>query len=126
MPVVISSAVRRCAAAFSLVTALAVAALVTAGPAAADTPEPKPGGWDPKPDVDALEAWLLFVGVPVLFFLVITALYVGPALARGENLNPAKVAGPDNQWIGGPRKSAGELAGPDGEGSAAGGAGGSW
>lgn len=120
----ISSALRRCAAAVSLVAFLGLS-IALAGPASADTPEPRPGGWEPKPDVDALEAWLLLGGVPLLVMLVIIALYVGPALAKGENLSPVNRE-PANEWIGGPRKAAGELADPDGEGSAAGGAGGSW
>ncbi|WP_141014119.1 hypothetical protein [Nocardioides sambongensis] len=121
----ISTAVRRCATtALSFATLVGVS-LLLAGPASADTPMPKPGGWEEKPPVDTVEWLLLFVGIPLLMMLVITALIVGPALARGETLNPAKRE-PDTQWIGGPRKSAGELAGPDGEGSKAGGAGGSW
>ncbi|TIC87435.1 hypothetical protein E8D34_09905 [Nocardioides sp. GY 10113] len=121
----ISSAVRRSAAALSLLTLVGVGFVLAAGPASADTPLPSDGGWEPKPDIDHLEVWLLFVGVPLLAFVLISAVFIAPALARGETINPAKRA-PEEQWLGGPSKEAGELAAPDGEGSAAGGAGGSW
>lgn len=121
----ISTAVRRCATAVLSLATLVGVSLLLAGPAAADTPMPKPGGWEENPETDPVQWLLLFVGVPLLLMLVITALYVGPPLARGEKLNPAKQE-PDQQWIGGPRKSAGELAAPDGEDSKAGGAGGTW
>ncbi|MEQ6901273.1 hypothetical protein [Nocardioides sp. YIM 152588] len=121
----ISTAVRRSAAAFSLLTLLGVGFVLAAGPASADTPQPLPGSWEPKPEIDHLEVWLLFIGIPVLGFLIVSAIFIAPALARGESINPAKRAS-ETQWIGGPRKEAGELAAPDGEDSAAGGAGGSW
>lgn len=121
----ISSVLRRSATALLVVAVLGATTVLTAGAAVADTPEPRPGGWEPKPEIDVLEAWLLLGGVPLLVLVVITAMFVGPALARGESLHPTKRE-PASQWIGGPRKSAGELAEPDGEGSAAGGAGGSW
>ena len=120
-----STAVRRVLAALSLVGTSALLVLVTAGSASADTPEPRPGNWEPKPDIDVLEALLLLGGVPLLVLIVVTALFVGPALARGEDLSPNALE-LENQWLGGPRKSAGELAAPDAEGSKAGGAGGSW
>jgi len=103
----------------------ALLVLATAGPASADTPEPRPGDWEPKPEVDVLEALLILGGIPLLVFVVITLLYVAPALARGEDLSP-DAREPENQWLGGPRKSAGQLAAPDAEDSKAGGAGGNW
>lgn len=111
-----------------MLTSLAAGALlliVTAGPASADTPEPRPGSWESKPDVDDLQALLLLGGVPLLVFVVITLLFVAPALARGEDLSPDALE-PENQWLGGPRKSGRELAAPDAPDSKAGGAGGSW
>lgn len=120
-----STAVRRLLVALSAVGVSALLAIATAGPASADTPEPRPGNWELKPDVDALEALLFLGGVPLLVFIVVTLLYVAPALSRGEDLSPGALQ-PENQWLGGPRKSAGELAAPDAEGSKAGGAGGSW
>ena len=119
-----STVVRRLLALCSLVAASVLLVLAGAGSASADTPEPRPGSWEPKPDVDVLQAFLVLGGIPVLTFLVITLLYVAPALARGEDLSPDALE-PENQWLGGPRKAAGELAGPDTEDSKAGGAGGS-
>jgi hypothetical protein len=109
----------------SLVGVSALLVLASAGTASADTPEPRPGSWEPKPDIDVLEAFLLLGGIPLLVMVVITLLFVGPALARGEDLSPDAMAR-ENQWLGGPRKAAGELAAPDSEDSKAGGAGGSW
>lgn len=120
-----STVVRRLLALCSLVAASVLLVLAGAGSASADTPEPRPGSWEPKPDVDVLQAFLVLGGIPVLTFLVITLLFVAPALARGEDLSPDALE-PENQWLGGPRKAAGELAGPDTVDSKAGGAGGSW
>ncbi|WGX95297.1 hypothetical protein [Nocardioides sp. L-11A] len=124
-----STAVRRLIAVCSLVGVSALLVVAGAGSAVADTPEPRPGNgaasWEPKPDIDVLNAWLYLGGVPLLVFIVITLLYVAPALARGENLGITALE-PESQWLGGPRKAAGELAAPDSEDSKAGGAGGSW
>ncbi|MBM9460726.1 hypothetical protein JK386_12500 [Nocardioides sp. zg-536] len=120
-----STVVRRLLAVCSLLGVSALLVLTSAGSASADTPEPRPGSWEPKPEIDLLQALLLFGGIPLLVFVVITLLYVGPALARGENLSPNALQA-ENEWLGGPRKSAGELAAPDSEDSKAGGAGGSW
>ncbi|GAB4011525.1 hypothetical protein [Nocardioides ultimimeridianus] len=117
----IRTAVRRSAAVFALTTAL----VASGGAAFADTPVPG-GGWETKPPVNDLHAWLIFVGIPVLLMLVIAALVLAPALARGERLFYAGDPEPEGQWLGGPRKAVGELAQPDTEDSAAGGAGGTW
>ena len=109
----------------SLAGASALLVLASAGSASADTPEPRPGSWEPKPDVDVLHAFLILGGIPLLVLVVITLLFVAPALARGEDLSPNALE-PENQWLGGPRKAAGELAAPDSEDSKAGGAGGTW
>jgi len=108
------------------VTLFGVALAVAGGPASADTPVPG-HGWESKPPVNDLHAWLLFVGVPVLVLLVISAFVLAPALVRGETLfYRDQASATEGQWLGGPRKAAGELAEPDTEDSAAGGAGGTW
>jgi hypothetical protein len=101
-----------------LAGALVVAA---AAPAGADVPE----GWSDPAGVDPVEAVLLLVGVPLLIFLVITALVVIPGLIKGERFTPGGQATED-QWFGGPRSGTAELPAPDGEGSKAGGASGRW
>ena len=72
-----------------------------------------PVGWNPDPeDVDMVHALLLLAGVPLLLFLGITLAVYVPSLVRGESIAPgAPVV--ENQWLGGPRTPAGELAGPD-------------
>lgn len=109
----------------SLVGVSALLVLVTAGTASADTPEPRPGSWEPKPDIDLMHGFLVLGGIPLLVFVVIVLLYVGPALARGEDLS-VNALEPENQWLGGPRKAHAELAAPDAHDSKAGGAGGQW
>lgn len=129
MRLVTSTAVRRLLAVCSLVGVSALLVVAGAGSASADTPEPRVGNgaasWQAKPDIDVLHAWLYLGGVPLLVFVVITLLFVAPALARGEDLSLDALE-PENQWLGGPRKAAGELAAPDSDDSKAGGAGGSW
>jgi hypothetical protein len=90
-----------------------------------------PVGWSPDPeDVDKLQAVLLLGGVPLLLFVGITLAVYVPSLVRGESIAPGSPT-VENQWLGGPRTSAGELAGP-GAGSAdeqdpdSGGASGRW
>lgn len=120
-----TSTARRLRLLCSLAGVSVLLVLAGAGSASADTPEPRPGGWEPKPDVDVVQAFLVLGGIPLLAFIVITLLFVAPALARGEDLSPDALE-PENQWLGGPRKAAGQLAGPDTADSKAGGAGGSW
>ena len=100
---------------------LGAASVVLAAPASADVPE----YWEEPAKVDKLEAILLLGGVPLLLMVVITFLVYAPSVARGERIAPGH-AGTENQWLGGPRKSAGELAGPDTDDSQAGGASGRW
>ncbi len=90
-------------------------------PAAAEVPT----GWSDPDPVDPVFVLLVAVGLPLLGALVITAMVYGPPLARGERVAPGAPE-VENQWLGGPRKATGELAGPDGEGSQAGGASGRW
>lgn len=116
-----SPVVRRAlAAAIAVPVALALT-VVLAGPAAAGTPE----SWPESDQVDFVSMILLFVGVPLLVFVLVAALVLGPSLARGESISPGANE-QESQWIGGPRKATGELAAPDAEGSQAGGAGGRW
>jgi hypothetical protein len=117
----VTTFVRRLSGTVSLVWLLALAGLALAGPAAADTPE----GWPEEESIDMLQMLLVLGGIPLLVFVVVFVLVFGPSLARGESL-PGAGHEPEDQWIGGPRKTAGELAAPDAEGSKAGGAGGSW
>ncbi|MDO3394788.1 hypothetical protein QWJ41_03585 [Nocardioides sp. SOB44] len=101
--------------------AAGVAVVLSAAPAAADVPE----GWSDPAAVDPLGWLLVLVGLPVLGVLVLTALVYGPPLARGERVAPGAPA-VENQWIGGPRRATGELAGPDGDDSQAGGSSARW
>jgi hypothetical protein len=121
LTVVTSTVVRRLLAAVASAALALSAVVVTALPASADTPE----GWPEEEAIDLVEVLLVFGGIPLLIFVVIMALIYGPPLARGESVRPG---GPEveSQWLGGPRKSAGELAAPDSEDSKAGGAGGRW
>lgn len=95
--------------------------IATAAPAAADTPE----GWPEEPSIDVVEMLLILGGIPLLVVLAVVALIYGPPLARGESVRPGGEQ-LESQWLGGPRRSAGELAAPDTEDSKAGGAGGRW
>jgi hypothetical protein len=90
-----------------------------------------PVGWNPDPeDVDKLQAVLLLGGVPLLLFVGITLAVYVPSLVRGESLSPGAPA-VENQWLGGPRTTAGELSAPESAGAEsadpeAGGASGRW
>jgi hypothetical protein len=95
--------------------------LALAAPAGASVPE----GWDEPASVDKLGMILLLGGVPLLLAVLIAIGVYVPALARGERVAPGAPQ-VENQWLGGPRKSAGELAGPDSADSQAGGASGRW
>lgn len=98
---------------------LAATSVVLAGPASADVPQ----GWPDTAPVNPMHVILVLVGIPVLLFVVIVALVYLPAMLRGEDVTPGG-ATVEDQWLGGPRKTAGELAGPATEISSAGGAGG--
>lgn len=97
--------------------------VASGGPAGADVPEFW-GGSQAEP-VDPWHAVLLLVGVPLLLFVVITAIVVIPGVVRGERFTPGGQATAD-QWFGGPRSGTAELAAPDGTQSEAGGASGRW
>ena len=98
--------------------------LAAGGPAGADVPEF--WGGDQPEAVDPWHAVLLLVGIPLLIFVVITALVVIPGIVKGERFTPGGQATAD-QWFGGP--SAGTAALPPAaadEDEQAGGASGRW
>lgn len=93
-----------------------------AAPANADVPV----GWsDHREPFNMLNAILILGGIPVLIFVaIVLAVYI-PPLVRGERVAPGAPA-LENQWLGGPRQGAAELAGPEAEESEAGGASARW
>jgi len=95
-----------------------------AAPARADVPEGW-GGQTERIQLDSLHSLALFVGIPLLAFVVIAVAVYLPPMIRGERLLPDHSAG-EPQWIGGPRQGVAELPAPDGEDSRAGGASGRW
>ncbi len=98
-----------------------VTSVSLATPAGADVPE----GWPEADNGSTLHNLMLIAGVPLLLALLIAlAIYV-PALVRGERITPGATS-PENEWLGGPRRSSAELAGPDTDHSEAGGASGRW
>ena len=97
------------------------ASLALAAPAGADVPE----GWPVAEPVDTLMMLVVFVGGPLAIALATLAFVYVPPLVRGERVAPGSTPVSD-QWLGGPRRSAGELAAPDSEESKAGGASGRW
>jgi hypothetical protein len=117
----ISAVIRRIVVVAGSAITLAGLSLVLAAPAGASVPEE----WDTPASVDKLGMVLLLGGVPLLLAVLITIGVYLPALARGERVAPGAPQ-VENQWLGGPRKSAGELAGPDSADSQAGGASGRW
>ena len=107
----------------TVVLLLGVALVVAVGgPASADVPE----GWgDGVEAVDPWHALLVLAGIPILLFLVITALVVIPGVIKGERFTPGGQATED-QWFGGPSKGTTALPAPDNDESKAGGASGRW
>jgi hypothetical protein len=112
-----------------VLTSTPVLALLAA-PAHADVPE----GWGDQTEhnsLDALHALGLYLGAPLLLFVLIALAVYVPAMVRGEKLLPDHTghgghALPEGQWIGGPRQGVAELPAADGDDSRAGGASGSW
>lgn len=105
----------------SILLLLTASAVAVAGPASADVAE----GWAEPTDVDGWHALLVLGAIPLGLALLIAALIYLPPLIRGERIAPG--APPlENQWIGGPRRSTAELAGPDTPESEAGGASARW
>ena len=118
---VTTHAVRRLVTAATAIATLTATSVLLAGPASADVPQE----WPDVDPVDPIHVILVLVGIPALLFVVIVALVYLPALIRGEDVKPGGATAED-QWLGGPRREPGELAGPDTEESAAGGAGARW
>ena len=112
---------RRVARAVTIAAGLGVVAstVLLAGSASAAVPD----GWSNPEEVDNLEALLLLGGVPLLLTVVIALAVYLPSFAKSV---ATPEPGADNEWIGGPRRSVDELAGPDSEASKAGGASGRW
>jgi hypothetical protein len=67
-----------------------------------------PIGWSDAETVDRLQALLIFVGLPLLLFLLISLAVYLPSLVRGESITPGAPALED-QWLGGPRTGTAEL-----------------
>jgi len=100
-----------------LIVAAAVPVLA-ASPAGAEVPE----GWSDPEEVGILSLLLVVGAIPVgLALLIALAVYL-PALARGERVSPGAQA--QDEWFGGPRRSAAELESRDS--GATGGGSGSW
>ena len=131
MPVSLSDSPRRAHARWARRAALLASAPVLAllaGPAHADVPEGW-GGASEHSGLDALHALGLYVGAPLLLFVLIALAVYVPAMVRGEKLLPDHTRGerlPAGQWIGGPRQGVAELPAADGDDSRAGGASGKW
>ncbi len=112
--------VRRAFRAAVLLSAPALA--LVAVPAHADVAV----GWSNPAPVDSLHALLVFVGAPVLLFVLIALGVYLPSMVRGERLLPDHSGG-QSQWLGGPKSGTLELpaAGASDE-NETGGASGSW
>jgi hypothetical protein len=113
-------AVRRAFRAATIAAGLGVIAstVLLAGSATA-----VPEDWSNPEDVSGLHVLLLLGGVPLLLFVLITLAVYLPSFAKSV-ATPEPGAG--NEWIGGPRRTVDELAGPDSDASKAGGASGRW
>jgi hypothetical protein len=84
-----------------------------------------PVGWPEAPDVNMVHALLIFAGIPLLLFIVITLAVYLPSIARGERIAPGQPPVED-QWLGGPRTGTAELKEPEAQDAEAGGASGRW
>ncbi len=105
-----------------MVLAATTALVGLAGPASADVPE----YWSNPEPIYGPHLFLILVGIPVALALVIVLLVLLPSLARGDRRLTSGPTPVQNQWLGGPRKTTAELAGPDSDDSEAGGASGRW
>lgn len=104
--------------------AAAPAFALLALPARADVPAGW-GGANEHNDLDALHALGIYLGAPLLLFVLIALAVYLPAMVRGERLLPDHSGG-EAQWIGGPRQGVAELPAPDSHDSQAGGASARW
>jgi hypothetical protein len=117
-----SMRVRRAGRASALATGAVLALL--AAPAHADVPEGWGGQTQPF-ETEPLHVLAVYLGIPLLLFVLIAVAVYVPAMVRGDKLLPDYSAG-EPQWIGGPRQGVAELPAPDGTDSRAGGASGRW
>jgi hypothetical protein len=92
---------------------------------AAVVPLDVPVGWPEAPDINVTHTLLIFVGIPLLLFILITLAVYLPSIIRGESIAPGQPP-VENQWLGGPRTGTAELKGPDAQDVDAGGASGRW
>lgn len=99
--------------------------IIAASALAAVVPLDVPVGWSNPSDVNMVHAVLVFAGIPLLLFILITLAVYAPSLARGERIAPGQPP-VENQWLGGPRTGTAELKGPESEDAEAGGASGRW
>jgi hypothetical protein len=84
------------------VLALTPAIAVTTVTAAA-TADP-PGQWQDNPRVSSLHVLMVFVGLPLALFLIITLLVYLPSMVRGERYKPGQAWRSEPEWFGGPRR----------------------
>ncbi|CAN5571940.1 hypothetical protein BH18ACT8_BH18ACT8_06050 [soil metagenome] len=91
------------------------AAVLSAPPAAADTPTTWP---EPEP-MSTLDALLLFVGVPAGLFVLIALLVMAPSVVKGPRYRPGLSWWARPEWFGGPTEGEGahRLALEAGDGS---------
>lgn len=96
--------------------------LAASGPAGADVPEFWDGG-----ESQAVDPWhaIWLVVIPLVMFVVITAIVLLPGIIRGERFTPGGQATAD-QWFGGPDTAPAELAAPEADQPESGGASGRW
>lgn len=112
---------RRAVAAGLGALALLAGSLVIPATAGADQPE----FWPDTEHVGVWELLLVLFGFPLLAAVVIFFFVYGASLARGERISGG-AATTESEWLGGPRRTEGELAAPDNDESQAGGASGRW
>ncbi|WP_168929746.1 hypothetical protein [Nocardioides sp. GY 10127] len=104
MTTLIAPLARRAAAVLAVLGVAGTSAVLLAGPASAEVPT----GWSDPAPVDPLHAFLVILIIPAAIALVIAALVLGPALARGERVLPGAASG-DHEWIGGPEVEPAKL-----------------
>jgi hypothetical protein len=106
-PVTTTEALRRATRITAVVAPLTV--LLTAAPVIADTPST----WEEPEPMSTLTALLIFVGVPLLAFAVISLLVLAPSLIRGDRQQRGVASWTEPAWFGsevqGTGPSRGEL-----------------
>ncbi|MGH3384841.1 MAG: hypothetical protein ACRDO1_09720 [Nocardioidaceae bacterium] len=89
-----TNAFRRAARITALAATLTV--LLAASPALADTPE----RWADAAPMSTLKALLIFVGGPLVLFVVISTLALAPSLIRGDRRQRGVTSWSDPAWFG--------------------------